>query len=82
MREIYDFYIEAESESYLEFPLLAHFHLGNEKNDKMEELALACDETGKVILLLGITYDIKIWADIDYVPQKIDPQYDPFCGQH
>ena len=74
IREMYDFYIEG-SESQKEPTLIAHFHL---KDEDVEEIAIACDETGKVVLLLSIVYDIKIWADIDYVPQKIDPRYDPF----
>jgi hypothetical protein len=78
VREIYDFYVES-GDTAAPYPILAHFYLANEEP---EELALACDETGRIVLLFSIIYDIKIWADIDYVPQKIDPQYDPFCGQH
>lgn len=78
-REIYDFYVEGSENPALPYPILAHFYLANEEP---EELALVCDETGRIVLLFSIVYDIKIWADIDYVPQKIDPQYDPFCGQH
>lgn len=77
IREMYDFYIEDESAARKS--LVAHFYLAQEE---VEETALLCDETGRLVLLLSVIYDIKIWADIEYVPQKLDPQYDPFCGQH
>lgn len=80
IREMYDFYIEGLSaSSYKEPKLISHFGIENNNN---EEMVLACDETGRVVLLLSCIYDIKIWADIDYQPQKVDAQYDPFCGQH
>lgn len=78
MREMYDFYIENRTEEN-EPHLLSHFHLDEVE---VEEVTLACDETGRVVLLLAKIYDIKIWAEIDYVPQKVDAQYDPFCGEH
>ncbi|HRU50820.1 MAG TPA: hypothetical protein P5543_01345 [Planctomycetota bacterium] len=80
IREMYDFYIEnLENTSNKEPALISHFYLSNEN---VEEVSLACDETGRILLLLSTVYDIKIWADIDYVPQKVDSQFDPFCGQH
>jgi len=78
VREMYDFYTEEEIEGNSP-QLISHFHLGDVE---AEEVTLACDETGRVVLLLAKVYDIKIWADIDYVPQKMDSQYDPFCGEH
>ncbi len=80
IREMYDFYIENLPDAlYKEPKLISHFCIENNDN---EEIILACDETGRVVLLLSCVYDIKIWADIDYQPQKVDAQYDPFCGQH
>ena len=79
VREMYDFYIEGKSGENKEPQLIAHFHLPDREVD---EVHLCCDETGKVILLYSFKYDIRIWGDIDYVPQKIDSQFDPFCGQH
>ena len=79
VREMYDFYIEGKSSENKEPQLIAHFHLPDREVD---EVHLCCDETGKVILLYSFKYDIRIWGDIDYVPQKIDSQFDPFCGQH
>lgn len=80
IREMYYFYIEnLEENADTEPQLIAHFNLTDEDVD---EVTLACDETGRVVLLLSTTYDIKIWADINYLPQKVDIQYDPFCGQH
>jgi hypothetical protein len=78
IREMYDFYIEGLS-AEVQPQLIGHFHIAP---DEVEEVRLACDETGAMVLLLSTVYDIKIWADIDYVPQKVDAQYDPFCGQH
>ncbi len=78
IREIYDFYLEALEEEQ-EPGLIGHFHLWEQTP---EEAYLACDENGRIILLFSVIYDIKIWADIDYVPQRIDVQYDPFCGLH
>ncbi len=78
IREMYDVYLEDEN-PISEPQLISHFHLDEVD---AEEITLACDETGRVVLLLAKMYDIKIWADIDYVPQKVDSQYDPFCGEH
>jgi hypothetical protein len=80
IRELYDFYIEGIENAVCPEPaLISHFYLGD---TSAEEVSFSCDETGRVLLLLSTVYDIKIWADIDYVPQKVESQFDPFCGQH
>lgn len=80
IRELYDFYIEGIENAVCPEPaLISHFYLGD---TNAEEVSFSCDETGRVLLLLSTVYDIKIWADIDYVPQKVESQFDPFCGQH
>jgi hypothetical protein len=79
IREMYDFYVEDENVVGAK-ALISHFHLL--EKESISEIAIACDETGRVSLVLSMIYDIKIWADIDYIPQTLDPMYDPFCGQH
>ncbi|HNZ67601.1 MAG TPA: hypothetical protein PKM32_09530, partial [Planctomycetota bacterium] len=55
------------------------FQIDEEETD---EATLVCDERGRMVMLTCSPYEIKIWADIEYVPQKMDIHYDPFCGHH
>ncbi len=84
IREKYEFYMEDYSENGSFDPnsdptLLAKFSLDEEDTD---EATLILDERGQLIMLTTALYDIQIWADIEYVPQKMDIHYDPFCGYH
>ncbi|WP_372369284.1 hypothetical protein [Candidatus Uabimicrobium sp. HlEnr_7] len=86
IREKYEFYVEQPTENGpfdqnqpVDENTAARFNLDEEETD---EATLVCDERGKLRMLTGALYDIEIWADIEYVPQKMDIHYDPFCGHH
>ena len=86
IRENYEFHIEQPSEdgpfdpnSEPDPSTVTRFQLDEEETD---EATLICDERGHLIMLTSSPYDIQIWADIEYVPQKMDIHYDPFCGHH
>ena len=86
IRKEYEFHVEPPSEDGPFDPqsdpdpsMMTRFRIDEEETD---EATLICDERGRMILLTSSPYDIQIWADIEYSPQKMDIHYDPFCGHH
>mgnify|MGYP006300407699 FL=1 len=86
IRKEYEFHVEPPSEDGPFDPqsdpdpsMVTRFRIDEEETD---EATLICDERGRMILLTSSPYDIQIWADIEYSPQKMDVHYDPFCGHH
>lgn len=86
IRESYEFHIEAPSTEAPFDPTaepdpskITKFEISEEDTD---EATLICDERGNLVMLTSSPYDIQIWADIEYIPQKMDIHYDPFCGHH
>jgi len=81
IRDRYEFHIEVpgQVEADPDNERVVKFSLNEEETD---EATLILDERGHMIMLTSSPYDIQIWADIEYVPQKMDIHYDPFCGHH
>jgi len=86
IRESYEFHVEDPEETDFSGTVeetdpskVVKFQLDEEETD---EATLVCDERGRMVMLTSSPYEIKIWADIEYVPQKMDIHYDPFCGHH
>lgn len=78
MTDVYEFNISsaqegAESEPFAKFEV---------SPDELEEVTLCLDENQRLIMLTKCLFDIEIYSDIQFVPQKADMNYDPFCGYH
>ena len=70
---------EQEGEPDPDANIIARFELDE---DETEEVTLICDEDGALILMTKCLFDITISTEIEYEAQKVDYNYDPFCGQH
>ena len=86
IRESYEYHVESPDETDFSGTVdetdpsrVLKFQIDEEETD---EATLVCDERGRMVMLTCSPYVIKIWADIEYVPQKMDIHYDPFCGHH
>ncbi|HON45031.1 MAG TPA: hypothetical protein PLR86_06780, partial [Planctomycetota bacterium] len=86
IRESYEYHVESPDETDFSGTVdetdpsrVLKFQIDEEETD---EATLVCDERGRMVMLTCSPYEIKIWADIEYVPQKMDIHYDPFCGHH
>ncbi len=59
--------------------IVARFKL---KEDDIDEANLICDEDGQMGMTTHCLFDPEIYAEIEYIAQKMDVQFDPFCGSH
>ncbi len=59
--------------------IIAEFEIDEDTTD---ELTLVCDQDGRLIVMTKCLFEITIWAEIQYEAQKLDYNYDPFCGLH
>ncbi|WP_372366190.1 hypothetical protein [Candidatus Uabimicrobium sp. HlEnr_7] len=79
IRDEYDFKLqEAEGEDPSD-DLVARFEIDESET---EEATLICDQDGKLVMTSNCLFDIEIYAEIEYVAQKVNAEFDPFCGTH
>lgn len=79
IRDEYEFKLqEAEGEDPSE-DVVARFKIDESET---EEATLICDQDGKLVMTSNCLFDIDIYAEIEYVAQKVNAEFDPFCGTH
>ena len=59
--------------------LVARFQIDDDATD---EATFIVDQDGKTIMMTKCLFDIEIYADIEFTAQKVDINFNPFCGQH
>lgn len=78
IRDEYEFKLQEEDDN-TEEEIIARFHMDADKTD---EATLICDQDGKLIMTPNCLFEIEIYAEIEYVAQKVNSEFDPFCGLH
>lgn len=79
IRDEYEFKLKEMENEDPSDEIIARFEMDESET---EEATLICDQDGKLIMTRNCLFDIDIYAEIEYVAQKVNAEFDPFCGTH